>query len=129
MNRAENLLEPTIFFKYTKSPYQNYEWDLLKLSSTCISFADSSKAVQILLIIFLIYKIMFLCCLHLEIYIVKNLPIPCTVVVCAGEGAQSRRCSSSIEWIRYCRSWNIRGHSRGFAMMRLRSYLWAPNRI
>ena len=53
MNCAEKLLEPTIFFNlYTKSPYQNYEWDLLKLSITCISFADSSKAVQILLIIF-----------------------------------------------------------------------------
>ena len=52
MNCAEKLLEPTIFNLNTKSPYQNYEWDLLKLSSTCISFADSSKAVQILLIIF-----------------------------------------------------------------------------
>ena len=53
MNCAEKLSEPTIFFNlYTKSPYQNYEWDLLKLSSTCISFADSSKAAQILLIIF-----------------------------------------------------------------------------
>ena len=53
MNCAEKLLEPTIFFNfYTTSPYKNYEWDLLKLSSTCISFADSSKAVHILLIIF-----------------------------------------------------------------------------
>ena len=52
MNCAEKLLEPTIFFNlYTKSPYQNYEWNLLKLSSTFISFADSSRAVQILLII------------------------------------------------------------------------------
>ena len=50
MNCAEKLKEPTIFFNlYTKSPYQNYK---LKLSSTCISFADSSKAVQISLIIF-----------------------------------------------------------------------------
>ena len=29
---------------------------------------------------------MSLCCLRLEIYISKTLPIPCTVVVCAGEG-------------------------------------------
>ena len=161
MNGAEKLLEPTIFFNlYTKSPYQNYEWDLLKLSSTCISFDDSSKAVQILLIIFLYF--MFLCCLRLGIYMLKTWPRPCTVVVCAGEGAQSMRCSSSIarmilqgvvfcliwfftshqqffqlnrdrsSWfVRMwdCRSWNIRSHSRRFAMMRLRSYLCAPNRI
>ena len=67
VNCVEKLLEPTIYFNlYTKSPYQNYEWDMLKLSSTCISFADSSKAVQILLIILNLY-FMFLCCLHLKI--------------------------------------------------------------
>ena len=72
MNCAEKLLEPTIFFNlFTKSPYQTYELDLLKLSSTCISFADSSKAVQILLIILNLY-FMFLCCLHLEIYMLKT---------------------------------------------------------
>ena len=60
MNCAEKLLEPTIFFNlYTKSPYQNYEWDFLKLSSTCISFADSSKAVQILLIILNLYLMFY----------------------------------------------------------------------
>ena len=78
---------------------------------------------------FLNLYFMFLCCLHLEIYMLKTWPIPCTVVVCAGEGAQSRRCSSSIERMWDCRSWNIRSHSRRIAMMRLRSYLCAPNRI
>ena len=34
----------------------------------------------------------------------KTWPIPCTVVVSAGEGAQSRRCSSSIERMWDCRS-------------------------
>ena len=70
MNCAEKLLEPTIFFNlYTKSPYQNYEWDLLKLSSTCISFGDSSKAVQILLIIFKIYISCFMLSSPGDIYV------------------------------------------------------------
>ena len=55
-------------------------------TSTCISFADSSKAVQILLIIFLNLYFIFLCCLHLEIYMLKTWPLPCTVVVCGGRG-------------------------------------------
>ena len=43
--------------------------NLLKLSSACISLADSSKAVQIFFIIFLNLYFMFSCLLHLEIYV------------------------------------------------------------
>ena len=78
---------------------------------------------------FLNLYFMFLCCLHLEIYMLKTWPIPGTVVVSAGEGAQSRCCSSSIERMWDRRSWNIRSHSRRFAKIRLRSYLCEPNRI
>ena len=129
MNCAEKLLEPTIFFNlYTKSPYQNYEWDLLKLSSTCISFADSSKAVQILLIILNLYFMFFMLSSPGDIY-VKNLTYTLYCGGVCGGGAQSRRCSSRIERMWDCRSWNIRSHSQRFAMMRLRSYLCAPRRI
>ena len=42
--------------------------NLLKLCNACFSFADSSKAVQILFIIFLNLYFMFLCCLG-DIYV------------------------------------------------------------
>ena len=104
--------------------------NLLKHFSICISFADSSKAVQILSIIFLNLYFMVLCWLHLEIYMLKSWPSPCTMVVCVGKGGgQSRRCSSGIDWVWDCRVWNIQSHSRKFAMLRLCSYLCAPNRI
>ena len=54
------------------------------LSSTCISFADSSKAVQILLIIFFIFHV-FMLSSPGDIY-VKNLTLYCGGV-CGGGGA------------------------------------------
>ena len=63
MNCPEKLSGPTIVFNlYTKSPYQNYELDVLKLSSTCISFADSSKVVQILFSYFYaVFTLRYIC--------------------------------------------------------------------
>ena len=43
--------------------------NLLKLSYACISFADSSKAIQILFDHFSKFILHVLCCLHLDIYI------------------------------------------------------------
>ena len=70
---------------------------------------------------------MFLCCLYLEIYLLKTWPLPCTVVVCAGEGRNQgvarlvfNGCGIAVPDIfgAICES-----------MMHLRSYLCAPNRI
>ena len=94
-----------------------------------ISYADSSKAVQICWPFFKFINICFMLSSHGDLCKKPDLYLVLwSVVVCVREGAMK----ALLVWY-----WpdvglpclNIRSHSRRLAMMRLRSYLCAPNRI